>query len=119
MSVASPESRSTEPVHTKYGGNRDADSTPTTTNDEQGSPVDEVRQKAEETATTLVDQAQQVASVQANNQMTRAASLLDDVAQSLSETSSGMRDQQPQIASLADQAATRVEGCPPISATTT
>ncbi len=84
--------------------------TPTTDYGEQSSPTDDVRQKAEETASTLVDQAQQVASSQANTQLTRAASVLDSVAQSLHDTSGGMRDQQPQIASLADQAASRVEG---------
>ena len=74
------------------------------------SPTDDVRNKAEETASTLVDQASQVASTQANNQMTRAASMLDGVAQSLYETSTNIREQQPQIASVADQAASRVEG---------
>jgi len=84
--------------------------TPSDTYGEQTSATDEVRNKAEETASTLVDQAQQVASAQANSQMTRAASLLDGVAQSLYETGTNMRDQQPQIASVADQAASRVEG---------
>jgi len=83
--------------------------TPSDTYTEQSSTTDEVRNKAEETASPLVDQAQQVASAQANSQMTRAASLLDGVAQSLYETSTNMRDQQPQIASVADQAASRVE----------
>lgn len=84
--------------------------TPTDTYGDQSSTTDDVRSKAEETASTLVDQAQQVASVQANSQMTKAASLLDGVAASLYETSTNMRDQQPQIASVADQAASRVEG---------
>ena len=74
------------------------------------SSASDVQDKAEETASTLVDQAQQVASTQANSQMTRAASVLDGVAQSLYETSTNMRDEQPQIASVADQAASRVEG---------
>jgi ElaB/YqjD/DUF883 family membrane-anchored ribosome-binding protein len=72
------------------------------------SPED-VRRKAEETAHTVVDQAQQVAATQANTQMTRAADLLDGVVQSLNQTSQGMRDQQPQVASVTDQAATRVQ----------
>ena len=84
--------------------------TPSDTYSEQSNAAEDVRYKAEETASTLVDQAQQVASAQANSQMTRAASLLDGVAQSLYETSTSMREQQPQIASVADQAASRVEG---------
>jgi len=80
------------------------------TYEDQSSTTEDVRNKAEETASALVDQAQQVAAVQANSQMTKAASLLDGVAQSLYETSTNMRDQQPQIASVADQAASRVEG---------
>jgi ElaB/YqjD/DUF883 family membrane-anchored ribosome-binding protein len=72
--------------------------------------TDDVRQKAEETAQTLASQAQEVASTQANAQMTRAASLLNGVAQSIHQTGDSMRDEQPQIASIADQAATRVEG---------
>jgi ElaB/YqjD/DUF883 family membrane-anchored ribosome-binding protein len=84
--------------------------TPSDTFGEQTNATEDVKYKAEETASTLVDQAQQVASAQANTQMTRAASLLDGVAQSLYETSTNMREQQPQIASVADQAASRVEG---------
>jgi ElaB/YqjD/DUF883 family membrane-anchored ribosome-binding protein len=84
--------------------------TPSDTYSEQSNAAEDVRYKAEETASTLVDQAQQVASAQANSQMTRAASLLDGVAQSLYETRTSMREQQPQIASVADQAASRVEG---------
>jgi ElaB/YqjD/DUF883 family membrane-anchored ribosome-binding protein len=68
----------------------------------------DVRQKVEETASTLVDQATQVASTQAKTQKERAASTLDAVAKSLYETGTGMREQQPQLASLADQAASRV-----------
>jgi ElaB/YqjD/DUF883 family membrane-anchored ribosome-binding protein len=74
----------------------------------EGSP-EEVKRKAEQTAQTVVDQAQQVASTQANVQMNRAAQLLDGVAQSLHQTGQDMRAQQPQIASVADQAAGRVE----------
>ena len=74
------------------------------------SSTDEVRQKAEQTAQTLANQAQEVASTQANAQMTRAASLLNGVAQTIHQTGDSMRDEQPQIASIADQAATRVEG---------
>src|SRR3954464_6198183 len=73
------------------------------------SATEEVRTKAQDTATNLVDQAQQVASSQANSQMTRAASMLDTVAQSIQSSSQSMREQQPQIASVADQAAQRVE----------
>lgn len=73
------------------------------------STADDVRQSAEETASTLIDQAQQVASTQVSTQKERAASALDAVAQTLHDTGSGMREQQPQIASLAEQAAGRVE----------
>src|SRR3954454_8550106 len=73
------------------------------------SATEEVRNKAQDTASTLVDQAQQVASTQVNSQMTRAASMLDSVAQSIHSSSSSMREQQPQIATVADQAAQRVE----------
>src|SRR4051812_35946842 len=73
------------------------------------SATEEVRTKAQDTATNIVGQAQEVASSQANTQMTRAASMLDSVAQSIHSSSSSMRDQQPQIASFADQAAERVE----------
>jgi ElaB/YqjD/DUF883 family membrane-anchored ribosome-binding protein len=82
----------------------------TNTSEVGGSPTEDVRQKAEETASTLVDQAQKVASVQANSQMNNAASMLDSVARTLYETGSGIRDQQPQVATIADQAAARVEG---------
>lgn len=75
----------------------------------QGS-ADEVRQKAEQTAQTIAGQAQEVASTQASAQMTRAASLLEGVAQSIQQTGETMRGDQPQIASIADQAASRVEG---------
>lgn len=74
----------------------------------QDSPED-VKRKAEQTAHTVVDQAQQVASTQANTQMTRAADLLDGVVDSLHQTSQNMREQQPQVASIADQSATRVQ----------
>ena len=68
----------------------------------------DVRQKVEETASTLVDQAQQVATTQVTTQKERAASTLDAVAKSLYESGAGIRDQQPQIAAIADQAASRV-----------
>lgn len=68
----------------------------------------DVRQKVEETASALADQAQQVASTQVTSQKERAASALDAVAKTLYESGSNMREQQPQIASLADQAAGRV-----------
>jgi ElaB/YqjD/DUF883 family membrane-anchored ribosome-binding protein len=70
----------------------------------------DVRQKAEETASTLVDQAQQVAQTTATTQKERAAETLGALAQTLRESGSSMREQQPQIASIADQAAQRVEG---------
>lgn len=70
----------------------------------------DVRQKAEETASTLVDQAQQVAQTTASTQKERAAETLGALAQTLRESGSSMREQQPQIASFADQAAQRVEG---------
>jgi hypothetical protein len=69
---------------------------------------DDVRQKVEETASTLVDQAQQVASAQASTQKERAAQALDSVAKSLYESGSSLRENQPQIAAIADQAASRV-----------
>ena len=72
--------------------------------------ADDVRQKAEQTAQTIVSQAQDVASSQANTQMTRAASLLDGLAQSLRQTGESIRSDQPQIASFADQTVDRVEG---------
>ena len=72
--------------------------------------ADDVRRKAEQTAQTIVSQAQDVASTQANTQMTRAASLLDGVAQSIRQTGDSIRTDQPQIASLADQTVNRVEG---------
>lgn len=69
----------------------------------------DVRQKAEQTASTLVDQASQVAQTQVTTQKDRAAETLGFVAQSIRDAGSGMREQQPQIASLAEQAAGRVE----------
>jgi ElaB/YqjD/DUF883 family membrane-anchored ribosome-binding protein len=69
----------------------------------------DVRQTAEDTASTLVDQAQQVVETKATTQKERAAETIGSVAQSIREAGSGMREQQPQIASFADQAATRVE----------
>jgi ElaB/YqjD/DUF883 family membrane-anchored ribosome-binding protein len=72
----------------------------------------EVKQKVEETASTLVTQAQQVASqvasTQVSSQKERAASTLDAVAKTLYETGAGIREQQPQIAGIADEAASRV-----------
>lgn len=71
--------------------------------------TDEVRDKAQQTASTLVDQAQQVATTQAKSQMTRAADTLETVASSIRQSTSSMREQQPQIATVADQAAARVD----------
>ena len=75
---------------------------------ESHSTGDDVRQKVEETASTLVDQAQQVATSQAATQKERAAQALDSVAKSLYESGSGLRGSQPQIAAIADPAARRV-----------
>ena len=69
----------------------------------------DVRQRAEQTASTVVEQVQQVAETNVATQKDRAAETLGTVAQTLRDTSSSMREQQPQIASLAEQAATRVE----------
>jgi len=69
----------------------------------------DVRAKAQDTASTLVDQAQQVATTQVATQQERVASTLDSVAESLRQTGSSMRDGQPQIAGLTDEAARRVE----------
>jgi ElaB/YqjD/DUF883 family membrane-anchored ribosome-binding protein len=69
----------------------------------------DVRTKAQDTASTLVDQAQQVATTQVATQQERFASTLDSVAESLRQTGSSMRDGQPQIAGLTDEAARRVE----------
>lgn len=89
-------------TNTSYGEDTGDDSSQNT------DMATDVKQKVEETASTLVDQAQQVASTQAKTQKERAASTLDAVAKSLYETGTGMREQQPQLASLADQAASRV-----------
>ena len=69
----------------------------------------DVRAKTEETVSTLVDSATQVAETQATTQKDRAAETLGTVAQSIRDAGSGMREQQPQIASFAEQAASRVE----------
>src|SRR5688572_11073896 len=69
----------------------------------------DVRAKTEETVSTLVDTATQVAETRATTQKDRAAETLGSVAQSIRDAGSGMRDQQPQIAAFADQAASRVE----------
>jgi hypothetical protein len=65
----------------------------------------DVRQKVEETASTVVDQAQQVA----NTQQEKVAEALEGVAQTLRESGSNMREQQPQVASLTEQAASRID----------
>jgi ElaB/YqjD/DUF883 family membrane-anchored ribosome-binding protein len=70
----------------------------------------DVRSKVDETAQTLTDQAQQVATAQVASQQERLASTLDTVAQSLRDTGSSVRDQQPQIATISDVAAQRIEG---------
>jgi hypothetical protein len=70
--------------------------------------TEDVRQKVQETASTLVDQAQQVATAQTATQKERAAQALDSVAKSLYEGGTSLRETQPQIATIADQAASRV-----------
>jgi hypothetical protein len=70
-----------------------------------GSNEMDVRHKIDETASTVVDQAAQVA----NTQQEKVAQTLEGVAKTLRESGSNMRDQQPQVASLADQAASRVD----------
>src|SRR3954447_21646902 len=72
------------------------------------SSTDEVRQKATETASTVIDQAQQIATSQITSQKERVASTLDSVAHSIHATGSTMEDQQPQMAQLAHEAADRV-----------
>jgi ElaB/YqjD/DUF883 family membrane-anchored ribosome-binding protein len=75
----------------------------------QGTSQEDVAHKAQETASNLVSQAQEVASSQASNQMTRAADALESVARTLHESGSGVRDQQPQVAQVADRAAERID----------
>src|SRR3712207_4687124 len=70
----------------------------------------EVRDRVEQTASTVVDQARQVAETRVSTQKDRAAETLGTVAQTLRDSGSSLREQQPQIASLVDDAATRVEG---------
>lgn len=70
----------------------------------------DVRHQAEDTASALVDQAQQTATTQLSSQKEKAASMMESVALSIRESGESLRQDQPQIASLADQAANRVEG---------
>lgn len=74
-----------------------------------GAGGQDVRQKAEETASVVAEQAQQAATQRISSQKERAASTLDTVAQTLRQSGDNLRDEQPQIASLTDQAARRVE----------
>ena len=76
---------------------------------QSSSPTGEVADKAQETASTLVTQAQELASTQANTQMTRAADTLSSVSQTLQQSASDMGEQQPQVAQLATQAAERID----------
>ena len=69
----------------------------------------DVRHQAEDTASALVDQAQQTATTKLSSQKDKAASTLESVALSLRESGESLRQDQPQIASLTDQAARRVE----------
>ncbi len=69
----------------------------------------DVRNKAEETASTIAREAQETATVQLTSQKERAASTLDTIAQTLRDSGQNMRGEQPQIASLTDEAARRVE----------
>lgn len=70
----------------------------------------DVRQKAEQTASTIAQQAQETATTQLSSQKERAASTLSTLAGTLRESGHNVRQDQPQIASLTDQAAQRVEG---------
>jgi ElaB/YqjD/DUF883 family membrane-anchored ribosome-binding protein len=69
----------------------------------------DVRQKAEQTASTIAEQAEQTATTQISTQKERAASTLDTVAQTLRDSGQNLRQEQPQIATLTDEAARRVE----------
>jgi ElaB/YqjD/DUF883 family membrane-anchored ribosome-binding protein len=70
---------------------------------------EDVRQKAEQTASTIAEQAEQTATTQISTQKERAASTLDTVAQTLRDSGQNLRQEQPQIATLTDEAARRVE----------
>lgn len=70
---------------------------------------DDVRRRAEKTASTVVEQAQQTAEVQLSSQKDQAASTLHSLAESIREGGHRMRDEQPQVASFAEQAAERVD----------
>lgn len=70
----------------------------------------DVRQKAEQTVSTIAEQAQETATSQLSSQKERAASTLSTLAGTLRESGQNLRQDQPQIASLTDQAAERVEG---------
>lgn len=69
----------------------------------------DVRNKAEETASTIAREAQETATVQLTSQKERAASTLNTIAQTLRDSGQNLRGEQPQIASLTDEAARRVE----------
>lgn len=70
----------------------------------------DVRQKAEQTASTIAEQAQETATSQLSTHKERAASTLSTLAGTIRESGQNLRQEQPQIASLTDQAAERVEG---------
>lgn len=70
---------------------------------------EELRRKAESTASTVAEQAKQTAEVQLSSQKDQAASTLHTLAESIRDGGQRMRDEQPQIASLADQAAGKID----------
>ena len=73
-------------------------------------PAQDLRLKAQETATTVVEEAQHVVETKASSQKDRAADTMEAVARTLRDAGSGLREEQPQIASFADEAATRMAG---------
>ncbi len=70
---------------------------------------DDVRSRAESTAATVTEQAQQTAEVQLSGQKDQAAATLHTLAESIRDGGRRMREEQPQIASLASQAADKVD----------
>jgi len=77
---------------------------------QQGSTGGEdLRRKAESTAATVAEQAQQTAEVHLSSQKDQAASTLHTLAETIRDGGQRMRDEQPQIASLADQAAGKID----------
>ena len=70
---------------------------------------EDLRRKAESTAATVAEQAQQTAEVHLSSQKNQAASTLHTLAETIRDGGPRMRDEQPQIASLADQAAGKID----------